>query len=55
MEFDLIVVHEFGAYVRGNRITDQDEVARILASNVSPNIVKVPRAPQAPAASGDDA
>lgn len=37
----LTVVRDFGPYHRGDHIEDEAEVARILASEMAPNVVKV--------------
>jgi hypothetical protein len=38
----LVVVHEFGPYKKGDEITDETEIAKILAGENSPKVVKVP-------------
>lgn len=51
---DLIVTNAFGEYKPGDRITDADEVAAILASDNSGNVVKTAAAPTPkPAKRGD--
>lgn len=42
----LIVVHEFGNYAKGTKITEADEVALVLASPQHTNVVKI-AAPEA--------
>lgn len=37
----LVVVHQFGTYKRGDKITDAAEVAKILASANVHSVVKV--------------
>jgi hypothetical protein len=41
MKHHLVVVHEFGNFVKGQKITDQDEVAAVLASHNHTHVVKV--------------
>ena len=43
--FDLIVVHAFGDYRKGDRITDASKIEAILGSTQSAHVVKVPRQP----------
>lgn len=50
MNFHLVVVHEFGAYKRGDKITSEGEVLRILDSSLAPNVVKIAGAPVEPPA-----
>lgn len=42
--FHLVVIHDFGDYQRGARITDADEIARVSASENAAHCNKV--APQ---------
>jgi hypothetical protein len=37
----LVVVHPFGPYKKGDKITDSGEVERILASSNAPKVVKI--------------
>lgn len=37
----LIVIHAFGAYRRGDEITDAAEIERVLASENAKDVVKV--------------
>lgn len=48
MNHHLIVVHEFGGYKKGQKITAADEVALVLASPQHPHVVKIV-APEEPA------
>jgi hypothetical protein len=50
MSYHLIVVHPFGIYARGDRITDEAEMQRVLASHNHPSVNKIaaPDAPPAP-------
>lgn len=47
MKYHLTVVHEFGNYNRGQRITDPDEVASVLAGHNHTHVVKT-AAPEDP-------
>jgi len=40
--YHLIVVHEFGNYTKGQKITDEAEVAAVLASHNHTGVVKIP-------------
>ena len=50
MQYHLIVVHDFGNYTRGQRVTDEAEVAAILEGPNHTHIVKIaaPAAPDVP-------
>ena len=37
----LVVVHPFGSYKKGDKITDASEVEKILASSNAPMVVKI--------------
>jgi hypothetical protein len=41
VNYHLFVVHEFGPYKKGHKITAPDEVAMVLASPQHPHVVKV--------------
>jgi hypothetical protein len=38
---DLVVVHPFGSYRRGDQITDDAEIAKVLASDTAHHVRKV--------------
>lgn len=49
MNHHLVVVHDFKTYKRGDMITDEAEVANILASPQHPHVVKIQAPTPAPA------
>lgn len=49
MNFHLTVIEPFGGYAKGDEITDQAEVARILASENEHHVIKRAAPPAEPA------
>jgi hypothetical protein len=54
--YDLVVIHDFGSYKRGQKLIDQNEVDSILDSEYSHNVHKVATSPpiEAPAFHNDE-
>jgi hypothetical protein len=41
MQFHLVVVRAFGAYARGDLITDPETIAAVLGSESANNVVRI--------------
>ena len=42
MSYELVCVHPFGKYVKGQHVTDQAEIEKLLAEDRGRHFVKIP-------------